>query len=158
MKLYKIFTLLFFFSFYLGKAQMPGMGGSGGNSMNGMNNVPQGTNNSGTSKKAEPPHGGDIKEAGKYFIEIVFDAFATDEKLSIWLLKGSYKPANLEKVTGKIKIKYPKNNAKEEEYDLTIVDGKFICNTVDASQAFTAFITITVKDKEYRAVYNHKAM
>jgi len=159
MKTRILFSALFCLSFCLSKAQMPGMGnGSNSGAMNSMNNLPQGTNNNGPSKKDEPPHGGEVKEAGKYFIEVVFDAFASDEKLSIWLLKSNFKPANIESAKGTAKIKYVKLNGKEEDKELIISEDKFICNVEDASQAFTAFITITIKGKEYHVVYNHKAM
>ncbi len=157
MKLYKSLFLIFFLSYFAAEAQMPGMGGQNGGMMNGMNNVPQGTSNSG-SKKDEPPHGGEVKESGKYNIEIVFDSFAADEKFSVWVLKSNYKPAKIDKATGKIIIKYIKTEGKEETHDMVILEDRFISNVADVSEAFTAFITITIKGKEYRAVYNHKAM
>jgi hypothetical protein len=157
MKLRRSLILLLFLSAYLTKAQMPGMGGQNGGMMNGMNNVPQNTSNSG-SKKDEPPHGGELKDVGKYFIEVVFDAFAADEKISVWLLKPNFKPAKIDKAVGKAQIKYLRTEGKEETRDLIISEDKFICNVEDASQAFTVFITITVKGKEYRSIYNHKAM
>jgi hypothetical protein len=158
MKIRILLSALFCLSCYFSQAQMPGMGGQNGGMMNGMNNVPQGTSNSGRSKKDEPPHGGEVKESGKYYIEIVFDSFAADEKFSVWVLKSNFKPAKIDKATGKINIKYVKTEGKEETRDMVISDDRFICNVEDVSQAFTAFITITIKGKEYRAVYNHKAM
>lgn len=121
-----------------------------------MQNMPSG--NTGSGKEAEPPHGGEIKEAGKYNIEVVYDAFSTEEKLNVWLLKGNYKPANVAKATGKVVIKYPKLDGKEESKDLVLVEDRFYCNVSEPSQSFTAFITITVKGKEYKMVYNQKPM
>jgi hypothetical protein len=154
---YRIFlSIVFCLAFYLSNAQMPGMGGQSG-AMNSMNNLPQNTSNNGPSKKDEPPHGGEVKESGKYFIEVVFDAFAADEKLSVWVLRQNYKPAKIADAKGTVKIKYLKLG-KEEDKELILADDKFICSVEDASQAFTAFITITIKGKEYRSIYNHKAM
>lgn len=155
MKLRVVLTLFLCFALYAGKAQMPGMGGSNG-AFNSMNNLPQTSGNS-SSKKDEPPHGGEIKESGKYNIEIVFDPFAADEKMTVWVLKQNYKPAKLAGAKGTVKIKYVKLN-KEEDRELVFSEDKFMCNVEDASQAFTAFITITIKGKEYRAIYNHKSM
>lgn len=153
-----LYSTLFCLAFCLAKAQMPGMGGMNGSNgaLNSMNNLPQNTSNTG-SKKDEPPHGGEVKEAGKYFIEVVFDPFAADEKLSVWVLKSNYKPAKIENAKAIAKIKYV-HASKEEDKELTISDDKFVCSIDDASQAFTAFITVTIKGKEYRAVYNHKSM
>ncbi|HXB42157.1 MAG TPA: hypothetical protein VNZ49_16570 [Bacteroidia bacterium] len=146
-------------SFTVSKAQMPG-GGMGGNP-NGMMspqmaNMPSG--NSNTSKKDDPPHGGDIKEAGKYYIEVVFDPFSTEEKLNIWLLKSNYKAAKTDKAVGKAKIKYPKLDNKEEDKELILVEDRFYCNVSEPSATFTAFITITIKGKEYKMVFNQKGM
>ena len=140
-------------------AQYPGGGGYGNNGMMSpqMQNMPSG-NNSGSSKSDEPPHGGEVKEAGKYNIEVVYDAFSTEEKLNVWLLKGNYKPAKTDKATGKVKIKYPKLDNKEEDRDLILSEDRFYCDVSEPSQSFTAFITITLKGKEYKMVYNQKPM
>lgn len=151
-----VLSLLFF---AVCKAQIPGGGGYGGNSMMSpqMQNMPSG--NSGPAKKEPPPHGGEIKEAGKYNIEVVFDPFSNDEKLNVWLLKGNFKPAKTDKATGKVTIKYPKlDPPKEETIDLTLFEDRFFCNVSEPSATFTAFITITVKGKEYKMVYNQKGM
>ncbi|MGZ3865446.1 MAG: hypothetical protein ACXVC6_05390 [Bacteroidia bacterium] len=156
MKTRVILTSFLCFALYIGKAQMPGMGGSNG-AFNSMNNLPQTSGSSGSSKKDEPPHGGEIKESGKYNIEVVFDPFAADEKMTVWVLKQNYKPAKVTGAKGTVKIKYVKLN-KEEDRELVFSEDKFMCNVTEASEAFTAFITITIKGKEYRAIYNHKSM
>ena len=124
-----IFSAFFCLAFYLSNAQMPGMGSNSG-AMNSMNNLPQNTSNNGPSKKDEPPHGGEVKEAGKYFIEVVFDAFSVDEKLTVWVLKQNYKPAKVEEAKGTVKIKYVKSGGKEEDKELVLAEDKFICNNL----------------------------
>src|ERR1700756_312147 len=119
-----IFSVCFCLAFYLSNAQMPGMGANSG-ALNSMNNLPQNTSNNGPSKKDEPPHGGEVKESGKYFIEVVFDPFASDEKLSIWVLRQNYKPAKIEDAKGTVKIKYIKLG-KEEDKELIFAEDKFI--------------------------------
>jgi len=147
------------FLFMLTKAQY-GAGGMGNNGMMSpqMQNMPSG--NTGSSKKDEPPHGGEIKEAGKYNIEVVFDPFSNEEKLNVWLLKGNYKPVKSDKVTATVTIKYPKleDGKKEETKDLILLEDRFYCNVSEPSATFTAFITITVKSKEYKMVFNQKGM
>ena len=151
--------LISLFSFCFCKAQYPGgMGGNPNGMMSPqMANMPSGPGSS--SKKDEPPHGGEIKEAGKYYIEVVFDPFSSEEKLNVWLLKSNYKPAKTDKASGKAKIKYPKlEGGKEEDKDLILMEDRFYCNVSEPSATFTAFITITVKGKEYKMVYNQKGM
>jgi hypothetical protein len=137
-----------------GKAQMGG--GYNGTMSPQMQNMPQG--NTGPDKPDEPPHGGEVKEAGKYNIEVVFDPFSTEEKLNVWLLKSNFKPAKTDKATAKVTIKYPKLDGKEETKDLILSDDRFYCNVAEPSATFTAFITITVKGKEYKMVFNQKGM
>lgn len=148
------------FTSVLCRAQYSGMGNAanGGMMSPQMQNMP--TGNSGSTKKDEPPHGGEIKEAGKYNIEVVFDPFSNEEKLNVWLLKGSYKPVNSEKATAKVTIKYPKleDGKKEEVKDLILAEDRFYCNVSEPSATFTAFIVITLKGKEYKMVYNQKGM
>lgn len=160
MKLRFATLALLLMSAFFCRAQYPGgMGGSGNSMMSPqMQNMPSGT---GSSKKEEPPHGGEVKEAGKYNIEVVFDPFSGEEKLNVWLIKQNYKPVNTEKATAKVTIKYPKlndGNGKEETFDLQQSEGRFYCNVSEPSATFTAFITITLKGKEYKMVYNQKAM
>ncbi len=146
------------FALQLCLAQYPGggnMGNNGGMMSPQMQNMP--TGNTGSSKKDEPPHGGEVKEAGKYNIEVSFDPFSNEEKLNVWLLKPSYKPAKLAKTTGKVTIKYPKLE-KEETVDLILSEDRFYCNVSEPSSTFTAFITITQKGKEYKMVFNQRGM
>jgi len=140
------------------KGQFPGGGGMGNNGTLSpqMQNMPSGNN--GSDKKDDPPHGGEIKDAGKYNIEVVFDPFSTEEKLNVWLLKQNYKPAKSEKATAKVSIKYPKLDGKDETKDLILVDDRFYCNVSEPSATFTAFITITLKGKDYKMVFNQKGM
>jgi len=155
MKLLTVLGPILLICFYSAKAQY----GGNNNSMMSpqMANMPSGTGNS-SSSKDEPPHGGDVKEAGKYYIEVVYDAFSTDEKLNVWLLKSNYKPAKTEKATAKVKIKYPKLEGKDEEKEMILLEDRFYCNVSEPSQSFTAFITITQKGKDYVMVYNQKPM
>lgn len=154
---FRILTLILCLS-ALCKAQLGGMGGQQNGMSPQMQNMP--TGNTGSSTKDDPPHGGEIKESGKYNIEVVYDPFSTEEKLNIWLLKGNYKPAKVDKATAKVTIKYPKldDGTKEETRELILSEDRFYCNVSEPSSTFNAFITITVKGKEYTMVYNQKGM
>jgi hypothetical protein len=68
--------------------------------------------------KAEPPHGGEIRDIGKYHFEIVFDAFTANEKLNVWILKSNLKVIDPKEFTGKVKIQYA--DGKEVEKILAV--------------------------------------
>jgi hypothetical protein len=97
--------------------------------------------------KAEPPHGGEIMDVGKYHFEIVFDAFTANEKLSVWILKSNFKVIDPKEFTGKV-----------TEKTLTVGMEKLSCNVEDITKAFTALIVVTIKGKEYHTTYNYKGL
>lgn len=106
--------------------------------------------------KAEPPHGGEIKDVGKYHFETVFDAFTANEKLSVWILKSNFKVIDPKEFTGKVKIQYA--DGKETEKMLTVGTEKLSCNVEDITKAFTALIVVTIKGKEYHTTYSYKGL
>jgi hypothetical protein len=106
--------------------------------------------------KAEPPHGGEIKDVGKYHFEIVFDVYTANEKLNVWVLKSNFKAVEPKDFTGKVKIQYA--DGKEIEKTLTVNPEKLFCNVEDITKAFTAVIMLTIKGKEYHTIYNYKGL
>ena len=106
--------------------------------------------------KADPPHGGEIKDVGKYHFEIVFDVYTANEKLNVWVLKSNFKAVEPRDFTGKVKIQYA--DGKEIEKILTVNPEKLFCNVEDITKAFTAVIVVTIKGKEYHAIYNYKGL
>lgn len=103
--------------------------------------------------KAEPPHGGEIKDVGKYHFEVLFDVYTANEKLNIWVLKSNFKVIEPKDFTAKAKLQYA--DGKEIEKTLTVGSEKLFCNVEDVTKAFTAVIVITIKGKEYHTVYNY---
>jgi len=104
--------------------------------------------------KAEPPHGGEIKDVGKYHFEVVFDVYTANEKLNVWILKSNFKVIEPKDFTGKVKLQYA--DGKEIEKALTVNEEKLFCNVEDVTKAFTAMIMVTIKGKEYHTIYNYK--
>lgn len=108
------------------------------------------------SHAATPPHGGEIKDVGKYHFEILFDAYNPEEKLNVWVLKSNMKVISPKKFSGKIKLHY--KDGKEEALDMIMVQDKLVCNIKDLTQPFSAIILITINGKEYQAVYEYKGL
>ena len=109
------------------------------------------------SHKAEPPHGGELKDVGKYHFEIVFEIATSNENMSIYILKSSMKQAEIKGAMGKIELKY--KDGTEETYELTNNDvDKLFCNVKDVIKPFTAIIKINYKGKEYNTTYSYKGM
>lgn len=111
----------------------------------------------GHTHRIDPPHGGEIKDVGKYHLEIVFEIATSNENMSIYILKSNMKQVDIKGATGKMNIKY--KNGTEETYDLTnnnIV--KLFCNIKDVINPFNAIIKINFKGKEYNTTYAYKGM
>jgi len=104
---------------------------------------------------AEPPHGGEIKDVGKYHLEILFDITTSNENMSIYILKSSMKQVDIKDATGKITVKY--KSGTEETYEMTNngID-KLFCNIKDVINPFNAIIIINYKGKEYNCAYSSK--
>ncbi|MBL7889049.1 MAG: hypothetical protein JNL24_05825 [Bacteroidia bacterium] len=107
--------------------------------------------------KIDTPHGGEIKDVGKYHLEIVFEIATSNENMSIYVLKSNMKQADIKGATGKMNIKY--KNGTEETYELTnnSID-KLFCNIKDVVNPFNAMIRINYKGKEYNTTYAYKGM
>lgn len=110
------------------------------------------------SHKEEPPHGGEIKDVGKYHFEIFFDIAApVGEKMSIYILKSNLKTLNSSEAKGSINIKY--KNGQEENYGLNNNNNdKLYCDVKDIVNSFNAIIKIAYKGKEYSCTYYYKGM
>ncbi len=106
--------------------------------------------------KVQSPHGGEIKDVGKYHFEIIFDTFTANEKLNMWISKSNFKVIEPKDITGKVKLQYP--DGKEIEKTLTANTEKLFCNVEDITKAFTALIIVTIKEKEYHTTCIYKGL
>ena len=104
--------------------------------------------------KTDAPHGGELKDIGKYHLEIVFDAYSKNEKFNIWILKSNFKLLEPKEYIATMKLTYI--DGKEIEKELTVGTDKLFCNVEDVSKAFTAVVVVNVKGKEYHIIYNYK--
>lgn len=120
-------------------------------SSHGHNASPENTPN------AEPPHGGEIKDVGKYHLEILFDITTSSENMSIYILKSNMNQVDIKEATGKMIVKSTSDT--EETYELTNngID-KLFCNIKDVINPFNAIIIINYKGKEYKSTYSYNGM
>lgn len=107
--------------------------------------------------KAEPPHGGELKDIGKYHLEIVFDVMASTDKMSIYILKSNLNTLDAKDAKGTINVKH--NDGKEEILELqNNGNDKLFCDLADAINGFNAVIKINYKGKDYSCAYYYKGM
>lgn len=105
--------------------------------------------------KADPPHGGVLKDIGKYHLEVVFEPMVPEEKLNVYILKASLKTATIEGVSGTVQLNY--KDGSHKEYTLqALKNEKLFCTPTDMVQPFVCIITIKIKDKLYTANAEYK--
>jgi len=100
-----------------------------------------------------PPHNGAVKQAGRYYIEVVTNWFATKNNTTIYLLKTSGKPIPNEAITCTVKTKMD----DKEEVQKVIhrgFDGFYV--HLDATKAYVVEISFQVKKKVYTASFQTK--
>ena len=108
------------------------------------------------SKSKEAPHGGIVVDAGKRHIEIVFDPFAGEQKLSAWVMNSSYKPRHPKNGSATATLNY-KNGTRVEKKMVRLED-RFYTDVDDLKQAFNAVIIITEDNRQYTATYLYKGL
>ncbi len=105
--------------------------------------------------KAEPPHGGTVKDVGKYHLEILFEPSSPDEKLNVYVLKSNLKTATVEGITGTVQLHY--KDGTHKDYALQASGNeKLFCTPADMVQPFVCIITIKIKDKTYSTNTEYK--
>ena len=102
---------------------------------------------------SNPPHGGMIKMADKYHIEMVVDMVRMDDKVSVYLLNGKGKTLPNEDVTGMVMFMYDDNSTVREQL-VARGDDHFAAQLKD-SKPFTAMISLKVKGKMIKASFEH---
>ncbi|MBI2722404.1 MAG: hypothetical protein HYX39_09535 [Bacteroidetes bacterium] len=107
--------------------------------------------------KAEAPHGGEIKDVGKYHLEIVFDPMASLEKMSIYILKSNLNTLNSKDASGTISLNY-KNGTEVNTELLNDNINKLFCDVKDVVNPFNAIIKIVYKGKSYSTTFFYKGM
>jgi hypothetical protein len=104
-----------------------------------------------------PPHGGEIKEAGKYKIEMVVDMFLKKDQLRFYIYKGSSLKIILnEGITGTITIKG--KDGKTSTQPLQAKGDDFFVTQLKNPDSFQATIKFIVKGKTISTVFTQQGI
>lgn len=104
---------------------------------------------------SRPPHNGEVKEAGKYKIELVKNLFLKKNQLILYVFKGEFKPISTAGITGTITITY--TDGTKTTHKLVAKGNEQFVAQVTRKGAFTAIVSIIVKGKTYSAMFTHKS-
>jgi hypothetical protein len=115
-----------------------------------------GHNHGGSSQSHQPPHGGQIKEAGKYHIEMLVNMLLKQDKITLYLLKSNLKLVANEGITGTITIKY-KDGTIVTDTLLSRGDDYFVAQ-LKKTEPFTCTVKFQVKGKTVSAVFSYSGL
>lgn len=104
-----------------------------------------------------PPHGGVLKDAGKYRVEMVVDLLLIQDRLSFYIYKGNMKPVSKkDNVSGSITF----INDGEPSTKTALVSrgvNQFVAQLKDTGP-FRATVEFEVKGKTISAMFEHKGL
>lgn len=106
--------------------------------------------------KVKPPHGGELKDIGKYHLEIVFEKMNSKDQFKIYLLKSSMKQLNWDEATATIKLIY--KDGKESTVAFKNQLEYMSASLTDVVNAFEAEISVSYKGKTYKTSYVYKGL
>lgn len=115
-----------------------------------------GHNHSQSGSMSMAPHGGMVKTAGKYQIEMVVDMLQMEDKVVIYIINSKGRTIGNASISGKIMFMY-KDQSSNTSALIARGDDHFV-SALDRTDAFTAMVTFDVKGKMLNANFNHAGL
>jgi len=106
--------------------------------------------------KYSPQHGGEIVEAGKYRLEILVNPMELDDKVTIYVLKKSYKEIQLKDVTGSVIVRY--KDGKTDTLTLIKHSDRFTMNSFDPGKMANMIFNFKINNRDVSGVYFYKGL
>tara|TARA_R110000868_G_scaffold216988_2_gene467116 strand:+ start:98 stop:643 length:546 start_codon:yes stop_codon:yes gene_type:complete len=104
-----------------------------------------------------PPHGGVMKNAGKYRIEMVVDLLLIQDRLNFYLYKGNMKALAGKDVTN-ASIAFINDGAATSKTALESRGGNHFVAQLKDTEPFRATVEFDVKGKTISTVFEHKGL
>ena len=116
----------------------------------------QGSNEQAHEHATPHPHGGEVKDAGKYHIEMVADMLLKEAQVSFYLLKGAMKSVSNEGITGTVQYKYKDESTVTETLKPKGDDG--FSAELKRKEPFYCIVAFLIKGKTVSTVFNYEGM
>lgn len=142
-------VLLLFFVAIQGTAQttQPGQNSTLTNTMNNYG----GTNSESVTPMEAPPHKGVVKEAGKYYIEVVVNWMLSENNTVFYLIKSDGKAVEREKITCEVEIQ--RTDVDPETKVVKPYGLNAFSTHLKSGEEYHVKVTFKKKKKEYSAVF-----
>jgi len=102
------------------------------------------------------PHGGELKDAGKYQVEMIAELFLKEDQLIFYLYKGNLKLISTEGITGTITLTY--NDGTNSTEPLFSKGSSHFVAQLENKEAFQCVVSFLIKDKTFSAVFSHPGL
>ncbi len=101
----------------------------------------------------QAPHGGELKEVGKYHIEMVVDMLMKEDQITIYLFKGNMKPVSNDGITGTITFNF-KDGSVISDKVRTKGDSRFVAQLKN-SESFNCIVKLSIDGKTVSTVFSY---
>lgn len=109
-----------------------------------------------TIVKQQAPHGGEIKEIGKYKLEVVSNMMLKKDQLRFYLFKGNFKPLLNQEITGELIINKPDGTSINQS--LQAKGDDFFVAQVDGVGVLSCTIKFLIKGKRVSKTFIQKGL
>lgn len=109
-----------------------------------------------TMPAQQTPHGGVVKNAGKYKIEMVAEMMLKKDQLSFYLLKNNLKSIPAEEITGSVTIQQKDGTSTTE--DLVLKGNERFVAQLKNTNSFQANVKFIVKGKTVSAIFTQNGI
>lgn len=106
--------------------------------------------------KNSAQHGGEIVDAGKYKFEVIVNPMQAEEKLTVYVLKKSYKQLEFKKGIGTVVCRY--KDGKVDTITLNKHVNRFTTNQFDPTKMINMIFNFTLDAKNIGGVYFYKGI
>jgi len=103
-----------------------------------------------------PPHGGMVKPAGKYYIEMIVDWMLKEDKITLYLLKESGKAVSNEKITGS--IQFIATEGTISEVSLKPRGNEAFVVQLESNEPFSCMVALKIKNKTLSVPFRHEGV
>jgi hypothetical protein len=115
-----------------------------------------GSGESHATHEHQPPHGGEMKEVGKYHVEMVAELLLKKDQLTFYLFKTNLKPITNEGISGTISIR-SKDSIWPIEPLVAKGNGAFSAQ-FKSIESFNCEVIFTIKGKSISTNFTHEGL
>lgn len=104
----------------------------------------------------DPPHGGKVVHTDKYHFEFVVDPFASEQKVTVYILNNKYRTRKPRKITATVKIALHDGTTVTKE--LIRKEDWFYCDLDDVVNPCNLVVYFKIRRKTFTGAHYYKGL